>query len=96
MRKISQLILGNMLKSTLKDFEISIKRGFARPIRRNWEFKVHEAIRAMNEGDCFDVPHVSAYQQTISAARKIGAKFSCLKLDGQEGYRLWLEVAPSR
>jgi hypothetical protein len=58
--------------------------------------KVHEAIRAMNEGDCFDVPNVNAYQQTISAARKIRAKLSSLRLEGQEGYRRWLEEAPAK
>jgi hypothetical protein len=85
-----------MVKNRLKDFEIIIKHGLIKPLRRNWEFKVHQAIRSMNEGDCFDVPSSSAHQQTVSAARKINAKFSALKLDGQEGYRLWLDVAPTR
>jgi hypothetical protein len=84
-----------MRKNALRDFEIQIKHGLIKPARRNWEFKVHEAIRAMNEGDCFDVPHISAFQQTTSAARKIGAKLSGIKLDGQEGYRVWLDEAPS-
>jgi hypothetical protein len=85
-----------MVKIRLKDFELIIKQGLVKPLRRNWERKVFEAIRKMNEGDCFDVPSKSAYQQTISAGRKINAKFSSLKLDGQEGYRLWLEAAPTR
>jgi hypothetical protein len=85
-----------MVKNSLKDFEIIIKQGLVKPLPRNWEFKVHEAIHAMNEGDCFDVPNVSACQQTIYAARKINAKFSSLKLDGEEGYRLWLDEAPTR
>jgi hypothetical protein len=74
-----------MVKNSLTDFEITIKHGLIKPVRRNWEFKVHEAIRAMNEGDCFDVPDVNAYQQTIAVARKIRAKLSSLRLDGQEG-----------
>ena len=82
-----------MAKGILKDFEITIKRGLIRPLRRNWELKVREAIRAMNEGDCFDVPY-NAYQQTTSAARKIGAKLSGHKLEGQDGFRLWLDEAP--
>jgi hypothetical protein len=85
-----------MGKNSLKDCEIIIKQGLIKPLRRKWEFKVHQAIRLMNEGDSFDVPSSSAYQQTVAAARKINAKFSSLKLDGGEGYRLWLEEAPTK
>lgn len=83
------------MAGTLKDFEITIKRGLTKPLRRNWEYKVREAIYAMNEGDCIDVPY-NAYQQTTYAARKIGAKLSGFTLDDQQGYRLWLDQAPCK
>jgi hypothetical protein len=81
---------------SVKEFEIQIKHGISKPARRTWAVKVKEAIYAMNEGDSFIVPNVGVYHSTIAIGKKLGAKLSGHRIEGENGYHISLDEAPAK
>lgn len=84
------------MNTILQEFKIQINKGIIKPIRGRWRTKVIEAIRAMNEGDSFEIPTQYGYQQTGAIAKSIGAKMSGHKIEGRDSYRIWLDEAPTK